>query len=213
MLTPRLPGTQALCTRERYNARLRLRRYMDTSKLEREVKLRFSSPAEARDAVVQTGATPLRGRRLQEDCLVDTDDGQLRARGAVLRVRVECGKSRITYKGPPLPSEAMIREELETVVGDGEILLRILGELGYQPWFRYQKYREEFAHEDVVVAVDETPVGTFVELEGSEEGIGAMAHMLGRSPAEYVLDSYRTLFVTWQRDQQIPGRDMVFDEV
>jgi adenylate cyclase class 2 len=185
---------------------------MDASKLEREVKLRFSSPEEARDAVTQTGATPLRGRRLQEDCLVDSDDGQLRARGAMLRIRLECGKSRITYKGPPLPSAVKVREELETVVGDGELLLRILGELGYRPWFRYQKYREEFAHEDVVVAVDETPVGTFVELEGSEEGIGTVAQLLGRSPSEYVLDSYRTLFVAWQRDQQTPGRDMVFDE-
>ena len=39
--------------------------------LEREVKLRFDSVEEAREAVQATGATPLRCRRLQEDALLD----------------------------------------------------------------------------------------------------------------------------------------------
>jgi adenylate cyclase, class 2 len=185
---------------------------MATNNVEREVKLRYASPEEAHEAVAGLGATPLRGRRLQEDCLLDTEDGQLRARGAVLRVRSEAGKSRITFKGPPQPGEHKIREELETVVGDADILLRVLQELGFHPWFRYQKYREEFACEDVVVAVDETPVGTFVELEGSEGGITTVAGRLGRPSTEYVLDSYRALFVAWQRERSATGRDMVFDE-
>ena len=37
-----------------------------------------------------------------------------------------------------------VREELETLVGDGEVLLRVLEELGLHVWFRYEKYREEF---------------------------------------------------------------------
>jgi adenylate cyclase class 2 len=185
---------------------------MDPTRFEREIKLRFPSADAAREAVLHVGATPLRGRRLQEDCLVDTSGGELRRRGAVLRVRVECGKSRITYKGPPLAAAVRMREELETLVGDGEVLLRILDELGLQTWFRYQKYREEFAYEDVIVAVDETPVGAFVELEGSEQGIETLAGRLGRSPADYVLDSYRALFTSWQRERHETGRDMVFDE-
>ena len=52
-----------------------------------------------------------------------------------------------------------VREEVETVVGDGEVLLRVFKELGLEVWFRYEKYREEFSHEDVTIAVDETPFG------------------------------------------------------
>jgi len=179
--------------------------------VEREIKLRFESVEEARAAIMSTGATPLLGRRLQEDSLLDTSDEQLRKRRCVLRVRVECGKSRLTFKGPVQPGIMKIREELETVVGDGEVVLRVLDELGLKVWFRYEKYREEFAHEEVIVAIDETPVGVFVEIEGSEHGITDMARLLGRRPSDYVLDSYRGLFLKHREEFGLPGSDMVFD--
>jgi adenylate cyclase class 2 len=178
---------------------------------EREIKLRFASADEARTAIIATGATPLLGRRLQEDVLLDSEDEQLRRRRCVLRVRTELGKSRLTFKGPVQPSTMKLREEVETVVGDGEVLLRVLHELGLHVWFRYEKYREEFAREEVVVAIDETPVGVFVEIEGSEDGITAMAEALGRRPDDYILDSYRGLFLALREPLGLPGSDMVFD--
>ncbi len=185
---------------------------MTTTMLEREIKLRFGSAEEARAAVVATGATPLLGRRLQEDSLLDTDDEQLRRRRCVLRVRVENGKSRLTFKGPVQPGAMKLREEIETVVGDGLILLRVLEEIGLHVWFRYEKYREEFAHEDVIVAIDETPVGIFVEIEGGEQGIAVMAEALGRTPADYIVDSYRGLFLQHRDAFGLAGPDMVFPE-
>src|SRR5688500_12845356 len=68
--------------------------------LEREIKLGFRDADEARQAIMATGATALRGRRLQEDYLLDTTDDALRSRRCVLRVRLECGKSMLTFKGP-----------------------------------------------------------------------------------------------------------------
>jgi len=185
---------------------------MSTTTVEREIKLRFGSAEEARAAIVATGATPLLGRRLQEDSLLDTDDEQLRRRRCVLRVRVENGKSRLTFKGPVQPAVMKVRDEFETVVGDGSVLLRVLEELGLHVWFRYEKYREEFAHEDVIVALDETPVGTFVEIEGGEKGITVMADALGRSPADYILDSYRGLFLQHREALGLTGVDMMFAE-
>jgi adenylate cyclase class 2 len=180
--------------------------------LEREVKLAFRDAEEARNAILAAGAEPLRGRRLQEDCLLDTTDDLLFGRRCVLRVRMECGKSLLTFKGPVQESSMKLREELETIVGDGLLLLRVLEELGFRVWFRYQKYREEFAHEDVIVALDETPVGTFVEIEGSEEGIHQMATALARKPDDYVLDSYRGLFVKHCQRHGLPVTDMLFEE-
>ena len=184
---------------------------MSTMTLEREIKLRFESADEARQAILACGATPMLGRRLQEDSLLDTDDEDLRRRRCVLRVRVENGKSRLTFKGPMQPGLMKIREEIETVVGDGDILLRVLTELGLHVWFRYEKYREEFALEDVIVAIDETPVGTFVEIEGSEHGINATAEALGRREADYIRDSYRCLFLKLREEFGLDGQHMLFD--
>ena len=92
------------------------------------------------------------------------------------------------------------------------MLLRVLKELGLHVWFRYEKYREEFAHEDVIVAIDETPVGVFVEVEGSEPGIASMAAALGRKESDYIQDSYRGLFLKLREEFGISGHDMVFDE-
>ncbi len=182
-----------------------------TTPVEREIKLRYDSVESARAAVLAAGATPLLGRRLQEDALLDTEDESLRRRRCVLRVRLENGKSRITFKGPVQPSEMKLRDELETIIGDGVLLLRIFEELGFHIWFRYEKYREEFSHEEVTVAIDETPVGVFVEIEGSEQGISTMARALGRRPDDYVLDSYRGLFLKYREQYGLDGTNMVFD--
>ena len=50
-------------------------------------------------------------------------------------------------------------------------LLQVLERIGMSVCFRYQKYRREFAIGEVHVAVDETPIGNYVEFEGSEDGI------------------------------------------
>jgi adenylate cyclase, class 2 len=172
--------------------------------------LRFDSAEEARDKILALGATPHLGRRLQEDCLFDTDDEQLRRQRSTLRVRSESGHALLTFKGPVIPAAIKIREEHETVVSDGAALQTILEELGLHVWFRYEKYREEFTADEVVIAVDETPVGVFVEIEGKEDAIHRMANALGKSPADYITDSYRFIFLQHRDANGLAGHDMVF---
>ena len=178
--------------------------------IEREIKLRFDCADQAREKILAFGVTPLLGRRLQEDALLDTEDEMLRRLRATLRVRSEGGKSLLTFKGPVLPGLIKIREEHETVVADGAALLTILESLGLHVWFRYEKYREEFSADDVVIALDETPVGVFVEIEGGEAAIHAAARALGKSPADYITDSYRFLFLQHRDANGLAGPDMVF---
>jgi adenylate cyclase class IV len=102
------------------------------------------------------------------------------------------------------------REEHETVVSDGDVLARVLESLGLHVWFRYQKFREEFAAEDATIALDETPNGTIVEIEGGERAIEHMTHALGRSEADYLLDSYRGLFLRRRDACGLTGADMMF---
>jgi adenylate cyclase class 2 len=178
--------------------------------LEREVKLLFPSADEARAAVQRTGASSVRARRLQQDTLFDTSDSALRGMGCALRVRVDAGVSTLTFKGSVQPGLMKLRDEHETAVEDGEALRRILTALGYQPWFQYEKHREEYAAPGVLIAIDETPVGTFVEIEGDEAGILHATEALGRRSEEYILHSYRTLFLERREALGLEGNDMLF---
>ena len=179
--------------------------------VEREIKLRYDTPDAARRAVVAAGARPLRARRLQNDCLLDRERDPLADRACTLRVRIDGGAARVTFKGAPKLGTTKVREELETAVGDGDLLLQVLERIGFRVWFRYQKYREEFRRGDLVIAVDEAPIGTFVELEGGEPDILAMAAALGREPADFILDSYLALFRAHCAATGAPGDHMVFD--
>ena len=182
-----------------------------TVPVEREVKLRYDSPEAARRAVTEAGARPWRDRRLQNDCLLDREQAPLADRACTLRVRMDGGAARVTFKGAPRLGTTKVREELETSVGDGELLLQVLDRIGFRVWFRYQKYREEPRRGELVIAIDETPIGTFVELEGREPDILAMAEALGRTPADFILDSYLALFRAHCAAAGASASDMVFD--
>jgi adenylate cyclase class 2 len=183
--------------------------------IEREVKLRFESADAARAAVAQLGATLHRGRRLQDDRLLDRDEHTLRSRGCALRIRRDGDVTVLTFKGPVMPGSMKMREEIETSAGDADVLTRIFEELGFEGRFRYQKYREDYRLAGVMVSIDETPIGTFVELEGDEAAIADAAARLGRGPADYVLGSYRTLFLEYRQAQGIvaDGGDEAADDM
>ena len=125
---------------------------------------------------------------------------------------MEGGKTLLTFKGPVQTSPMKVREELETVVGDGSLLVRVLESLGFHVWFRYQKYREEYALDDVIIALDETPVGVFVEIEGGDRGIAETTEALGRSPNDYLIDSYRRLYLADCEARGVTIGDMLFED-
>ena len=183
--------------------------------LEREVKLLFPTAAAAREAVLATGASSSHARRLQDDALYDLPDETLRTKGCVVRVRLERwtgapDTATLTVKGPVQGGPMKLRDEHETRVENAAALLTAFEALGMRVWFRYQKYREEFSARGLVIAIDETPVGTYVELEGDEDAILAMTSALGRSPADFIVDSYYRLFMKRREEFGLTGPYMLF---
>jgi len=162
---------------------------------ETEIKLRVVSGPAARETLRRLGAQLVRERHFEDNVLFDDERGTLRASGTVLRLRQTHYNSVLTFKGPRAIEDGVkSREERETAVESPEQVRAILGNLGYRPLFRYQKYRETWTHRGQEIEVDETPIGDFLEIEGDPEGIHAVAAELGFSPSDYVTESYVGLF-------------------
>jgi adenylate cyclase class 2 len=179
--------------------------------IEQEVKLSFESVEAARQAVQTAGGRLVVSRRLIEDQLFDTADGQLREKGTALRLRRDGIGAVLTWKGPSEAGPVKTREERETRVGDAAVLESILTALDYRPAFRAQKYREEYRLGDAAVTIDETPAGVFVEIEAAPEEIERVAALLERSPADYRLESYPALWRQWCDEHGRAAGDMIFD--
>jgi adenylate cyclase class 2 len=181
--------------------------------IETEVKLAMSGTAEARRLLRQAGLRVQRRRAFESNVLFDTPDGELRRGGRVLRLRDWGRRSTLTYKGPPVRGRHKSREELETVVADPAALSAIFERLGLFPSYRYEKFRAEYQApgEQGTAALDETPVGVFVELEGPPAWIDRTAARLGFAPEQYVTLSYATLYWEDCRRRGVEPGDMVFE--
>jgi adenylate cyclase class 2 len=162
---------------------------------ETEIKIRLKEPEAVRASLVRLGARRVRDRHFEDNLLFDDAGGALRAAGTTVRLRRTPGLATLTYKGPRRVEQGLRhREEIETTVGDPDATQRMLERLGLRPGFRYQKYRETWSWEGQEIVVDETPIGTFLEIEGDAPGIARAAAALGFSSADYLTDSYVGLF-------------------
>ena len=123
------------------------------------------------------------------------------------------GRSLLTFKGPVQPRAMKVREELETVVGDGTLLLQMLEELGFHVWFRYEKYREEFALEDVHRG-DRRDAGRHVRRDrGRRSAASTATAQRARPRARPTTCSTRTAACSCAYCEQrgLPASDMLFD--
>jgi adenylate cyclase, class 2 len=163
--------------------------------VESEIKLSVASAEEAQALLVRLGASRVRPRHLEDNLLLDDAARTLAARGLVLRVRRTDAAAVLTYKGPRREVDGVkSRTETELEVSDADACLALFEGLGFRPSFRYQKYRETYRWREVEIVIDETPVGTFLEIEGEVADIHQAARALGRGPQDYILESYAALF-------------------
>lgn len=140
------------------------------------------------------------------------------------------GKPRIvlTFKKPATPHQNSsdrssasnhhkIREEIELQVSSASLLASIFEGLGMNGWFRYEKYRTTFRlpasvawASGLLIELDETPIGTFLELEGPPGAIDRAAQELGFSRHDYIRKSYLALYIEDCRLRRREAKDMLF---
>lgn len=110
-----------------------------------------------------------------------------------------------------------VRDEIEANVTDTGNLVKIFEGLGMRGWFRYEKYRTTYKlpaakswARDLLIEIDETPIGTFVELEGPPAAIDRTATELGYSKKDYILTNYLALYAEDCRRKGQQPQNMLF---
>jgi adenylate cyclase class 2 len=180
------------------------------------------------------------GRVHEWNVIFDTPEGGLAKHGQLLRIRTETEtkpkkgrpaagpRALLTFKKPLVKGtfasgssqqthRHKVREEIEVEVSDATILAKVFEGLGMRGWFRYEKYRTTFRlparlswAKELLIELDETPIGTFVELEGPPAAIDRAAAELGHTRRDYVLKNYLSLYVEECRRLGQEPRDMIF---
>src|ERR1700722_3344216 len=203
-----------------------------------EVKLRVADVPDTLRKLATLGAR-CESSSPERNPLYDTPNSGFRRRGALLRIRAETPPpagyqspknvaSRSASRRTILTSKAPIalrsardsryKEKLErelVVPGPPTHWDRKLRSLGLRPGFRYDKIRSTFPlrrFPGLAIELDETPAGTFLELEGLPREIDRAARAFGYSSSDYYCGSYWDVYVANCRRRGVTPRNMVFDK-
>ena len=185
---------------------------LSTTRYEIEIKLPVADLEAVRESLRARNARPITDSHFESNDLYDQADGDLRKSGRVLRLRRTEDGATLTFKGPArFEDGAKTREERETAVSDPNEMERILGALGFERRFRYEKRREEWSLDDCVIALDETPIGAFAEIEGDPAAIRRALQHLALDPADSLPYSYAELYARRRREDPTLPADMLLD--
>jgi len=189
--------------------------------LEVEIKLSVSDVASITNRLRRLGARR-HPRVLERNALYDTPTSNFRRSGRLLRLRIETPASGhrralMTSKAPPVAGAARRtrsrykeRLEREVAVATPSRTHHQLKSIGLRPTFRYEKYRTEFELPHLHIALDETPVGAFLELEGRPAAIDRVARALGFTSKDYFRGTYWDLYAANCRRTGRKLRNMLF---
>ncbi len=181
----------------------------DSSSIERELKFRSADLNALRDRLIDAEAERVSPSAKEENWLLDRGDELFRS-GCLLRVRSEGGGAKLTFKGPSrMEAGVKIRKELELDIDDPARALQLFEALGFRVARRYEKYRETWRLGAVLICLDRTPIGNFVEFEGV--GGETVARRLGLELETAEEHNYLELYQEHRRSHPDSPADMVFD--
>jgi adenylate cyclase class 2 len=185
---------------------------MEKGTQETEIKLAVKDARSARRLLREAGFVVSRARVFEVNMVFDTPELTLRSASKLLRIRQAGRVATLTYKGVPETGKHKSREELELAIGSAAAMMSIVERLGYRRMFRYEKYRTEFRQprRAGIAMLDETPVGVYLELEGTPHWIDRSARRLGFKESDYVTASYGRVYLEWCAARGCAAGDMTF---
>lgn len=178
-----------------------------------EIKFRIENLRALTRALKRAGFKQITRSTHEMNSLYDLPGQKLRKSGELLRLRKYGNTWTLTHKAKGKTARHKTRVELETEIKAGQQMNAILRAIGFEPTFRYEKYRAEWSDGKGHVVLDETPIGNFGEIEGSPRWIDRTARALGISPLDYITDTYAPMFFAWKRRTRSRAEEMTFKAV
>ncbi len=170
----------------------------------------------------------LHRRVFEQNATFDTAAAELRQLGRLLRLRIETpvterrkctgpsnalltGKSPTSAK-PHAAGRSKYKERIEREVSvrNATQFPAALAALGFRPGFRYEKYRTSYRLGRLHIELDETPAGTFLELEGTPQDIDRVSRRLGFGPNDRLLTTYWSVYAEDCRRRGVRPTHMLF---
>jgi adenylate cyclase class 2 len=177
-----------------------------------EVKFIVDDATAMRQRIVALEAHLHHPRTYEDNWCFDTPDHRLQQEDRLLRLRRD-HRVLLTYKEPPptMDTRFKVRQEYEIEVNDFEQARALVEKLGFAPSLRYEKYRETFRCGEAELLLDETPVGTFLEMEGGREAINDLVSRLDLDDGSRITASYGDIFDAVRSAYELSFSDMTFD--
>lgn len=134
-----------------------------------EVKILEIDPIAMQKAFLEIGGEK-EFDQMFEATFYDLPDHSIKAKGELLRLRIEGEQAVLTYKQPLSSDGAKVMKETETAVEDGEAMKSILTILGYQPVKHTLKRRIQYRWQDCHIVIDDyqaelAAIPAFLEIE------------------------------------------------
>jgi adenylate cyclase class 2 len=178
-----------------------------------EIKFRIKSMSAEVRSLKQAGFKCVMRSTHEMNSLYDLPGQKLRKRGDLLRLRKYGNSWILTYKAKGKAGRHKSRVELQTDIENGKQMDAILRALGFEPTFRYEKFRAEWSDGKGHVVLDKTPIGNFGEVEGPSRWIDRTASALGISRSDYITQTYAPMFFEWKRRTHSKATEMTFRAV
>lgn len=171
---------------------------MAAAKVETEIKLKISEIDDIKRKLAYLKFRLGEKEYFETNVVFDTPERRLRKQDILLRLRRKNNQTVLTLKTAVDPRfsnrDYKIRNEVESIVSNGDNVQTMLLRLGFGVFFIYEKYREIYRKNGMIVTLDRTPIGNYIEIEGAQERIDEIARALGFDKCQYITDSYYSLF-------------------
>lgn len=177
--------------------------------IEKELKFEIKDLSRLIDYLKEHGAILL-NKSKEKTIRLDTLNKDLEKRGVFLRVRAG-SKSTITLKEKIGDDKNVrTRKETEFEIQDIEAMAYILGRLSFDYSRIMEKYRINLEYKEAKLSIDELPFGFYLEIEGAERRIEAVAKELGFNPEEKILMTYWGILEEYNKKHKTSKKDIIF---